>query len=253
MARTPAYQTVYEALKEAIQSKTYATGSLLPPEPELEKMFDVSRTTVRKAISLLVGDGLIRVQQGYGTEVVDYALPKTYHKFHNITKINEKLHGDEASFNVKGMHIDQTAASTAVAQALQIAPGQPVYRIQRLPLIDDKPFGIMTNYLLPSLVPGLDQYSNTFANLYDFLADRYDLLFLFGDEVVSAATVDFIESELLGIPPGAPVLFFKRIAHCEQGPFEYVETKLRPDRYELNIHMEGPPPSDLKMEYSAQV
>ena len=52
-ARYPAYKQVYDALLEKIEKKEYPTGSLLPAEPELEKMFQVSRTTVRKAVELL--------------------------------------------------------------------------------------------------------------------------------------------------------------------------------------------------------
>lgn len=69
MARTPAYKAVYFSIKRAIQDGSYKAGSLLPSEPELEKQFNVSRTTVRKAISLLTTEGYLDVKQGRGTLV----------------------------------------------------------------------------------------------------------------------------------------------------------------------------------------
>ena len=48
--KTPAYIRVYSALKGKILDGEYGIGDLMPPEPELERMFLVSRTTVRKAV-----------------------------------------------------------------------------------------------------------------------------------------------------------------------------------------------------------
>ena len=87
MEKTPAYRRVYHAIREKIETGVYAPGTLLPPEPELEKQFAVSRTTVRHAISLLVREGRLRVRQGFGTKVLPLAdhLPH-YHKFHNVVE-----------------------------------------------------------------------------------------------------------------------------------------------------------------------
>ena len=52
MARNPAYATVYDVMKKEIIEGDFAIGDLLPTEPELEKRFGVSRTTVRKAVDL---------------------------------------------------------------------------------------------------------------------------------------------------------------------------------------------------------
>ena len=65
-----AYQRVYEALKSQIETAKYPTGTLLPPEPELEKLFSVSRTTIRKAVSMLAEEGYVYVKQGKGTSVL---------------------------------------------------------------------------------------------------------------------------------------------------------------------------------------
>ena len=57
MAKIPAYRTMYTELKQRIQNGTYPADSFLPTEPELGKMFDVSRTTVRKAVGILIAEG----------------------------------------------------------------------------------------------------------------------------------------------------------------------------------------------------
>lgn len=54
---TAAYLVVYETLKGRIIDEQYPVDSLLPPEPVLEKLFGVSRTTVRRAVEMLSREG----------------------------------------------------------------------------------------------------------------------------------------------------------------------------------------------------
>ena len=50
MKNAPAYVKVYSRLKNEINKGTYPVGGFLPKECELEKIYQVSRTTVRNAV-----------------------------------------------------------------------------------------------------------------------------------------------------------------------------------------------------------
>ena len=76
-----AYQHVYQTLKRRNTGAKYPIGSFLPTESELERLFSVSRTTVRHAISLLVDDGYVSVKQGRGTEIISGEPSDRYYKF----------------------------------------------------------------------------------------------------------------------------------------------------------------------------
>lgn len=67
----PQYQTIYENLKEQILQGVYAPGSRLPFERELCEIYGVQRITVRKALELLVQDGMICKHPGKGSFVRD--------------------------------------------------------------------------------------------------------------------------------------------------------------------------------------
>jgi DNA-binding FadR family transcriptional regulator len=60
---------VINVLVDEIVSGRYPAGSLLPPEPELCRSFDVSRPVVREAMKALEEKGLARAQQGRGTTI----------------------------------------------------------------------------------------------------------------------------------------------------------------------------------------
>ncbi|MCA9772091.1 MAG: FadR family transcriptional regulator [Myxococcales bacterium] len=72
--RTSAVDQVADALRAEILTGRHAPGERLPSEHELAARFGVSRLTVREAVKALAGQGLVRVQQGTGTEVLDYRV-----------------------------------------------------------------------------------------------------------------------------------------------------------------------------------
>ena len=226
MARTPAYKAVYFSIKRAIQDGSYKAGSLLPSEPELEKQFNVSRTTVRKAISLLTTEGYLDVKQGRGTLVLDIT---TTQRLNSITSITETLMRRGYEVTTQGISIEQVAAPRNVADALEIPEGTPVYMVQRVQCADGVPIAIIKNYLRASQVP----------NLYNMLEREYNITLLHATEQICAISADFIEAQILRIPIGSPLLMVRRTACTEQGPFEYAFIKLVADKYEYSVRLEG--------------
>ncbi|MBS6194594.1 MAG: GntR family transcriptional regulator [Clostridiales bacterium] len=64
------YENVYSDLKHKISSGMLKPGDKLDTEPEMEKLYNVSAITVKKALSLLVDEGLIERVRGRGTFVL---------------------------------------------------------------------------------------------------------------------------------------------------------------------------------------
>lgn len=62
-------QVVVERLIEAIEEGDYGAGDKLPPERELAKQFNVSRPSLREAISALEIAGVIESKRGSGTYI----------------------------------------------------------------------------------------------------------------------------------------------------------------------------------------
>ena len=61
----PKYQTVADTLRREIQSGQYDETMLLPTEQALCGQFQVSRQTVRQALSLLASEGLIEIGRAH--------------------------------------------------------------------------------------------------------------------------------------------------------------------------------------------
>ena len=67
-------QTSAKLYEMIVEEGRYAPGSKLPNENELSEELKVSRTTLREAISFLVAQGVLEIQRGRGTFVVE-SLP----------------------------------------------------------------------------------------------------------------------------------------------------------------------------------
>jgi GntR family transcriptional repressor for pyruvate dehydrogenase complex len=63
------HEAVAEQLRDAILDGRFPAGRKLPPERELAAEFRVNRTSVREAIKVLEGLGLVSVRQGDGVTV----------------------------------------------------------------------------------------------------------------------------------------------------------------------------------------
>lgn len=63
------HEDVAEQLRDAILDGHLRPGEKLPPERELAERFGVNRTSVREAIKVLEGLGLVQVRQGDGARV----------------------------------------------------------------------------------------------------------------------------------------------------------------------------------------
>ncbi len=236
MREVPAYRKVYTELKRQIKDGGYPAGTLLPTESELEAQFSVSRTTVRKAVSLLAGEGYLSVRQGRGTEVLDIS---TTQKLNHISSITETLTEKGYKVTVQGMFIERVKAPEYVSEVLDLPQDASVFKMQRVQCADGQPIALMVNYLRENVVPDLDKYVNQFVGLYSFLERTYNIIFKEAVERLSAVSADFTESQILKIPVGAPLLCSKRISYVEQGPFEYSVIKLVADKYEYSVYMQG--------------
>ena len=68
-SENPIYMQIYRQLKAAIADGTYPPGARLPSESQLCREYGVQRDTPRRALELLVREGLIVKHPGKGSFV----------------------------------------------------------------------------------------------------------------------------------------------------------------------------------------
>jgi GntR family transcriptional regulator len=234
--RMPAYLQVYKEMKDLILDETFPIGIFVPREPDLCERFGVSRTTLRKAMKMLEDEGFVDIQQGRGTEVLDY---KTTQKLNQVTSFSETLKAKGYNVGSKSMYIDMVVPAKHILDDLNLPEDVEVVRIQRIQLANSKPIAIMTNYITPELVPGILEDSGKFVSLYNHLETKYKVVITAAKDQISAKVADFMESELLQLPIGSPLLVDRRVTFSLEDPIEVVMMIVDASRYDFSVSLVG--------------
>ena len=236
MKKQLAYMQVYNSIKQEIIDGIYNVGDLLPTEPMLEKKFDVSRTTVRKAIDLLSREGFIAAKQGKGTEVLNQ---RTTQRLNYVTSFSQTLVAKGYNVLTKGLHIDEVIPPKNVSLALKLGDNEKAIRIQRIQCCDEKPICLMTNYFKRSFAPNIINDDEGFVSLYKYLYDKYGIKFDMATEYISARNSTYTEAQLLNIQVGEALLISKRISYISEEPVEYAHLKIIGNKYDFVIYLNG--------------
>lgn len=81
----------------------------------METLYQVSRTTIRKAVKLLSDEGILSVRQGCGTMVMDIRTTQNYNQ---VTSVTESLRKRGYDVTTGSMMIDVIPASRDIAADL---------------------------------------------------------------------------------------------------------------------------------------
>jgi GntR family transcriptional regulator len=230
--REPKYYLVKRHLLEIIE--TLEPGAPVPTERELTVELATSRTTVRQALSELVGEGRLIRRQGSGTFVAE---PKIVWPF-QMTSFTEQAAANGFVASAKLLATERIRATGEIATRLNLRSSAFAYRIERLRLADDVPMAVETSHLSVAAFPGLIKHLRQTSSLYRVLADVYDVVPVSAEESIETAAASPREAALLGTDTGAPMLILSRHSFEIDGtPVEWVRSWYRGDRYRFVAHL----------------
>jgi GntR family transcriptional regulator len=136
----PRYVQAYTALRDWIQQGVYVQGAQLPSEPELCKLFGVSRITVRAAVELLEKENLVIRKQGRGT-FVSAAIADVPSRG-DFAELVRRLRQLDAKSTLKDIKISTQAAEESTARDLQINTEDSVIQASFTRMRGNKPIGV---------------------------------------------------------------------------------------------------------------
>ncbi|OPA75123.1 hypothetical protein BVG16_21160 [Paenibacillus selenitireducens] len=205
----PLYFQVSQIIENEVKAGTFKPGDLFSTEEELQQRFNVSRSTIRKAIDDLKQRGWLIQQVGKGTFVGSYHLSKT--KSH-LLSLTEELREKGIEPGTKYIHVTTESPSKEVAEQLHY--DKEVHVIKRVRTADGVPFVYITQYL-----PGFFQVKDEEVgeSVYKFLERTNGLHLDESIHVVGAAPADKEVAEALQVKEGDPVVTFTRTTFDQNG------------------------------------
>jgi GntR family transcriptional regulator len=233
----PKYYQLREILREQLSS--WNAHGPIPSEAELCRMFDVSRTTVRKALEFLVYEGLLYRVQGKGTYVAPPKVPGRYVQVSEGFAEDMTLRG--ISYRTVVLEKELLPAPPAVASQLALPIGDEILRMRRLRYLGDETAHISTSHVPHRLCPGILDEDFTTQSLYCVMREKYGIRIHHGSRLIEVQMATDEEAELLGISPVKPLLIVIGAMYDEaNAPVEFGWAKNRGDRSQLEIQVVPP-------------
>ncbi|HXY42761.1 MAG TPA: GntR family transcriptional regulator [Acidimicrobiales bacterium] len=225
----PLYAQIAAAIASGIADGRYEPGYRFPPEPELAASLGVSRLTLRQALTVLEGRGLIDrvVGRHGGTFVRKWTVDRDLTTFAGFS---EQLRRQGRVAGAEVLSAREIGASAPVAAGLDIAEESPVYEVQRLRLASGTPVLLECSSFPAEAFPGLlDEPLD--QSLYGLLGERYGRRPTHAREVLEPVPADRRAARLLRVSAGTPVLLVERTAFDSDGtPVEYAKDLFLGDR-----------------------
>ena len=234
--RESVWSSIAERLTQDIASGQHPAGARLPTEHMLAQQFGANRHTVRRALSSLAARGLVRMVQGSGTYVEDFAMDVALGR---RTRHSENLlaAGVEGALQVTGrLHL---RATVEIARALQLPARSRVLQVDVLGQAGGRPILFSQRWFpLPrfeGLAEGVEQtgsITRAFAALgvSDYTRRESRIAALLPDERVAHALLQ---------PAQRPVLQVNSVNVDLQGvPIEYAVAWFAGDRITLTVQHE---------------
>lgn len=235
-AAVPKYFQLASILRQQIDNGEWQPRSAIPSERQLEVLYNVSRTTIREAIDYLTRQGYLYREHGRGTFV---SPPKLQKGLMELTSFSEDLikRGIRPGQIIRD--INTVVPPASILQRMELAPGTPMLRLERIRLGNDAPIGLQTSYL--SLGP--DQTitraeMEAAGSLYRLIQEKFHIIPSEADETLEVTIATKEEAELLQIEEGAPLLLSERVLFAQnRKPVEYVKILYRGDRYRYYVRL----------------
>lgn len=237
-SKWPLYQQVYESLRRDIVAGQWKPGDLLPTEAELVARFRVSTITVRQALEMLHGEGLIYRQRGRGTFVAHPSLEQNLVRIVSFTQDMERRGFKPGS---RVLAAELIPAPAEIAEKLDVPPGEELARLERLRLADDEPLSLETSYLVHRACRGvLERHDYASFSLREALERDFGLRIARARQSIRAVAAPAALARTLSLAARAPVLLIERVAFTQDDtPLEFLRILYRGDRYTLHNELQG--------------
>ena len=231
------YYQLYNLLFQEIVNGSYKVGDLIPSETELVRDLGVSRATIRKAMELLVSNGLIERRRGRGSEVVS---DRPSSALRRVTSYLKRTVSDDAAAQKRVISAEIVPADSECAAALGVKEGTPLYRLERVRCAGDTPYYSEVIHLTESHVPHAMERDFSKESLRSYYSNILHVSWSRADQRVCAQAADERIAKLLHIKPGEPVLKITRISFdSDDIPREYMISIYRSDFYFLEMSLES--------------
>lgn len=226
----PLYHQVVDIIKKRIAENVWSLGMMIPSENELAKEFNISAGTIKKALSILVQEGVLFRRQGKGTFVASPDFSKSFYRFLRYA-VDEN--GEQKIPKTRVMSISVEDIDNEVSEILKTSK---VIHLKRVRVLDDIPFVAEDIYLPYKVFEGFEKIDISDKLLYPIYHEMFGTPVMYAKENIHPDVADSVTASLLEIDEKSPVMCIERVAYTyKDTPIEVRYSIGRGDTFRYSI------------------
>ncbi|MBB6098363.1 GntR family frlABCD operon transcriptional regulator [Deinobacterium chartae] len=214
--QNPLYLQLKQVIKTDILKGRYRPGDMLPPEPQLCREYEVSRITVRRAISELEDEGILEKKQGKGTFV---RFARMEQQLVSLDGFTETLRRQGYEPHSQVLERAVVTADHRTQQGLKLGRHARVLRVTRLLSSGSTPLTIDTSFYSLDRFPDLASQLQPDVSTYELLRRHYGVEPRHADRIVTVTLATASEMERLSCNINEPLFHIEKLVFdAERNP-----------------------------------
>ena len=207
------YKQIVSELEADLLSGKYNEVKKLPREEDLIEKYQVSRTTIRKAIAMLVNKGYVYQVQGSGIFIREASL-QDYVSLENLKGLTRDF--PDKKIESKLINLMVINADEDLAKKMKCDVGTDIYFLERLRYVNEEPFAVEYTYLNKNVIPYMSE-EIAHRSIYSFIINDLKLSIGFADKIIYADKLDSESAQLLQLSENDPTLVIENTVFLTNG------------------------------------
>lgn len=232
----PLYSQLKNLIIKKIESGEYQGESKIPSEQELCEQYDISRPTVRQAISELTNNGYLYKEKGKGTFV---AKSKSKIDIKNFTGFTDSIldsqnPGQHDILSLRPVNQEEIPCLENAFSALNLPPQATFAEVIFVTVDKNSILSLNASYIPLSLFPEIIEDIKAKKPSYDILRGKYPLLPVKTKSSLEVVYTEQSEAQYLQVQTGHPLIKVENLLFSKSGQaVEFIIAKYRADKCQL--------------------
>lgn len=223
------FYQIYIEIAEEIQKGHFQPGDTLPSESELCERFAASRETIRKALNLLVQNGLIHKIQGKGSIVLD--INKFNFPFGGLVSFKEVSQKMGRKSRTIVHDLGLLHPNAYISKQLGMKPKDYVWKVTRTREINEEKIILDKDYINSKLVPALTKEICE-NSIYEYMENELGLKISFAKKEIYVEDLNDEDRAFLDVEGFVNIVVVKSLVYLDDATLmQYTESRHRPDKF----------------------
>ncbi|MCL5986240.1 MAG: GntR family transcriptional regulator [Actinobacteria bacterium] len=232
----PLYHQLKEIIISKINSGELKAGKRIPSEQYYIENFNISRTTVRQAISDLIIEGYLYRVRGKGTYVSSSKINQWLAE--DLTSLTWGMEKRGLGHETVVLKQNVITSDDTMALKLHIKNKSKLFNLERLILIKGEPLAL-TKLLSPlKFFPDIINIDFSKESFHKTIYAKYNLKIVKADRYFEATIASKEDAEILKLPEGSPIMYVEVISYLSDStPVEWAYAKFIGSRSRFHVRL----------------